>query len=107
MTKPATDLPVGSPKSEATWPEPCQTAAMFCPRRGGGLEQAMSSGPKATMPLPFDELVEAIKQRRSNYGHISGLRLDRAAPGEAWSSLPYRPVSVSYTHLTLPTKRIV
>lgn len=28
------------------------------------------------------------------YGHISGLQLDRAAPGEAWSSLPYRPVFV-------------
>jgi uncharacterized protein (TIGR00369 family) len=49
------------------------------------------------MPLPFDELVEAITQRRSDYGHISGLRLDRAAPGEAWSSLPYRPVFVGDT----------
>jgi uncharacterized protein (TIGR00369 family) len=44
--------------------------------------------------LPFDELAEAIKARRSVYGAISGLRLDRAAPGEAWSSLPYRPVFV-------------
>src|SRR5260221_5073696 len=45
-------------------------------------------------PLPFDELAEAIKGRRSVYGYISGLRLDRAASGEAWSSLPYRPVFV-------------
>src|SRR6266478_4856583 len=45
-------------------------------------------------PLPFDELAEAIKGRRSVYGLISGLRLDRATPGEAWSSLPYRPVFV-------------
>src|SRR5579864_5212565 len=45
-------------------------------------------------PLPFDELAEAIRRRRSVYGAISGLTLDRAAPGEAWSSLPYRPVFV-------------
>jgi len=47
--------------------------------------------------LSFDELAEAIKGRRSVYGEISGLRLDRAAPGEAWSSLPYRPVFVGDT----------
>ena len=49
------------------------------------------------MPLPFDDLASAIKRRRSVYGSISGLRLDRAAPGEAWSSLPYRPVFVGDT----------
>ncbi len=48
-------------------------------------------------PLPFDQLAEAIKRRRSVYGRISGLRLDRADPGEAWSSLPYRPVFVGDT----------
>src|SRR5258708_33138011 len=48
-------------------------------------------------PLPFDELAEAIKGRRSIYGLISGPRLDRAAPGEAWSNLPYRPVFVGDT----------
>ena len=47
--------------------------------------------------LPFEELAEAIKRRRSVYGYISGLRLDRASPGEAWSSLPYRPVFVGDT----------
>src|ERR1700686_2989073 len=47
--------------------------------------------------LPFDELAEAIKGRRSVYGLISGPRLDRAAPGEAWTSLPYRPVFVGDT----------
>src|SRR5665647_1750310 len=57
----------------------------------------MSSASKPNMPLPFDDLVEAIKLRRSVYGYISGLRLDRAAPGEAWSSLPYRPVFVGDT----------
>src|SRR5512140_393503 len=45
-------------------------------------------------PLPFDSLTEAIKGRRSVYGYISGLRLDRTAPGEAWSSLPYQSVFV-------------
>jgi len=50
------------------------------------------------MPLlPFDELAQAIAGRRSVYGSISGLRLDRAGPGEAWSSLPYRPVFVGDT----------
>src|SRR5258707_14349999 len=48
-------------------------------------------------PLPFDELAKAIKGRLSVDGLISGLRLDRAAPGEAWSSLPYRPVFVGDT----------
>jgi uncharacterized protein (TIGR00369 family) len=49
------------------------------------------------LPLPFDEFEQAIKARRSVYGSISGLRLDRTAPGEAWSSLPYRPVFVGDT----------
>src|SRR5947199_8859252 len=57
----------------------------------------MSKTPIPNAPLPFDELAEAIKGRRSVYGSISGLRLDRAAPGEAWSSLPYRPVFVGDT----------
>src|SRR5215813_12162918 len=47
--------------------------------------------------LPFDQLAKAIQARRSVYGYASGLRLDRAAPGEAWSSLPYRPVFVGDT----------
>jgi uncharacterized protein (TIGR00369 family) len=47
--------------------------------------------------LPFDQLAKAIEARRSVYGYISGLRLDRASPGEAWSSLPYRPVFVGDT----------
>ncbi|MCP3394836.1 PaaI family thioesterase [Bradyrhizobium sp. CCGB12] len=53
----------------------------------------------STLPttLPFEELAEAIQGRRSDYGHISGLKLDRFAPGEAWSSLPYRPVFVGDT----------
>src|SRR5580698_11542226 len=45
-------------------------------------------------PLPFDRLAEAIQSRRSDYGFISGLRLDRVARGEAWSSLPYRPIFI-------------
>lgn len=47
--------------------------------------------------LSFEELAEAVKDRRSDYGHISGLRLDRFAPGEAWSSLPHRPAFVGDT----------
>src|SRR6187551_3456647 len=56
----------------------------------------MSKAPVIT-PLPFDQLAEAIKASRSVYGHISGLKLDRAERGEAWSSLPYRPVFVGDT----------
>src|SRR6476469_8683996 len=56
-----------------------------------------SSTPSLPATLPFEELAEAIKGRRSDYGHISGLQLDRFAPGEAWSSLPYRPVFVGDT----------
>src|SRR6476469_9901234 len=56
-----------------------------------------SSTPSLPATLPFEELAEAIKGRRSDYGTVSGLRLDRAAPGEAWSSLPYRPVFVGDT----------
>jgi uncharacterized protein (TIGR00369 family) len=55
----------------------------------------MSRSPNT--PLPFDQLAKAIEARRSDYGRSSGLRLDRAAPGEAWSSLPYRPVFVGDT----------
>src|SRR5437764_12396862 len=57
----------------------------------------MPKTPTPNAPLPFDELAGAIKGRRSVYGSISGLQLDRAAPGEAWSSLPYRPVFVGDT----------
>jgi uncharacterized protein (TIGR00369 family) len=51
----------------------------------------------SSKPLPFEKLAKAIESRRSVYGTISGLRLDRAAAGEAWSSLPYRPVFVGDT----------
>jgi len=44
--------------------------------------------------LPFEELARAVHKRRSVYGFLSGLKLDRSAPGEAWTSLPYRPVFV-------------
>src|SRR5205085_5925711 len=57
----------------------------------------MSKTPIPNAALPFDELAEAIKGRRSVYGSISRLQLDRAAPGEAWSSLPYRPVFIGDT----------
>jgi uncharacterized protein (TIGR00369 family) len=52
-----------------------------------------------TAALPFDELAAVVAERRrfSVYGHISGQRLDRAAPGEAWTSLPFRPVFVRDT----------
>ncbi len=57
----------------------------------------MSTPPMINAPLPFEELAQAIQRRRSTYGHISGLQLDRAEPGEAWASLPYRPVFVGDT----------
>ncbi len=45
-------------------------------------------------PLPFEQLAKAIAEHRSLYGRASGLRIDRAERGEAWSSLPYQPVFV-------------
>jgi uncharacterized protein (TIGR00369 family) len=48
-------------------------------------------------PLPFDALLHAVGSRRSSYGYISGLALGRAAPGEVWTSLAYRPVFVGDT----------
>src|ERR1700688_1587176 len=57
----------------------------------------MTENSNSSMPLPFDELAQAIKARRSVYGYISGLALDRAAPGEAWTTLKYRPVFVGDT----------
>jgi uncharacterized protein (TIGR00369 family) len=55
------------------------------------------SEPSPQSPLAFDEMAAAIQRRRSTYGHISGLQLDRFAPGEAWASLPYHPVFVGDT----------
>ena len=52
---------------------------------------------KSQTTRPFDDLSEAIKGRRSIYGQISGLEMDRCAPGEAWARLPYRPVFVGDT----------
>ncbi len=57
----------------------------------------MSKPSPQPSPLAFDELAAAIQRRRSTYGHISGLALDRFAPGEAWASLPYHPVFVGDT----------
>ena len=52
-----------------------------------------------TAALPFDELAAVVAERRrsSVYGHISGQQLDHAAPGEARTSLPFRPVFVGDT----------
>src|SRR6516162_6830328 len=62
-----------------------------------GYKAGMSKPSMPGTPLPFDKLADAIQRRRSTYGHISGLQLDRAAPGEAWASLPYRPAFVGDT----------
>lgn len=43
-------------------------------------------------PLPFEQLAKAIAERRSLYGRASGLLIDRAERGEAWSRLPYQSV---------------
>src|SRR3954470_4409494 len=56
----------------------------------------MSSTPPPA-PLAFDDLLRAVGSRRSSYGYISGLALDRAAPGEVWTSLEYRPAFIGDT----------
>ena len=48
-------------------------------------------------PLPFEQLVKAIAERRSLYGRASGLAIDRVERGEAWARLPYQPVFVGDT----------
>lgn len=45
-------------------------------------------------PLPFEQIAKVIAERRSLYGRASGLRIDRAERGEAWSSLPYQSAFV-------------
>ena len=57
----------------------------------------MSTTSPPSPPLPFDQLLRAVSSRRSSDGYISGLALDRAGPGEAWTSLTYRPVFVGDT----------
>jgi uncharacterized protein (TIGR00369 family) len=57
----------------------------------------MSTPSTPSPPLPFDDLLHAVGSRRSSYGYISGLALDRAAPGEVWTSLAYRPAFVGDT----------
>jgi uncharacterized protein (TIGR00369 family) len=57
----------------------------------------MSSPSTPSTPLPFEQLLRAVGSRRSSYGYISGLALDRAGPGEVWTSLAYRPVFVGDT----------
>jgi uncharacterized protein (TIGR00369 family) len=57
----------------------------------------MCSPSTPSPPLPFEDLLHAVGARRSAYGYISGLALDRAGPGEVWTSLPYRPVFVGDT----------
>ena len=57
----------------------------------------MSSTPPPSTPLAFEDLLRAVGSRRSSYGYISGLALDRAAPGEVWTSLQYRPAFVGDT----------
>src|SRR6195952_1112212 len=51
---------------------------------------------KAPSP-PCDRPLPAVASRRSSYGYLSKLALDRAAPGEAWTSLAYRPGFVGDT----------
>src|SRR6202166_260116 len=57
----------------------------------------MSSSPTPSPPLPFEDLLRTVSSRRSSYGFISERALDRAAPGESWTTLKYRPVFVGDT----------
>ena len=60
-------------------------------------EKPAPASPSPRAPLAFDDLARHIKKRRSVYGYVSGLSLDHAEPGEAWSSLAYNPVFVGDT----------
>jgi uncharacterized protein (TIGR00369 family) len=52
-----------------------------------------------TTALLFDGRAAVVAERRrsSVYGHIGGHQLDRAGPGEAWTSLPFRSVFIGDT----------
>ena len=58
------------------------------------IEGAMQDDQTEPRALSFDDKARMIQNRRSIHGGIIGLKLDRYAPGEAWSSLPYHPVFV-------------
>ncbi len=45
---------------------------------------------------PFEEIVATVSDSHSYFGRLAGFQVDRAAPAEAWTSLPYRPVFVGY-----------
>lgn len=60
-------------------------------------DQSIPQQSSAKTSRPFEQLAQAATKHRSVYGHISGLQLDRTAPGEAWTILPYRPVFVGDT----------
>jgi uncharacterized protein (TIGR00369 family) len=57
----------------------------------------MSDHHNEARALSFDDKERMIKSRRSIHGGIIGLQLDRCAPAEAWTSLPYHPVFVGDT----------
>ncbi|ABE38367.1 Phenylacetic acid degradation-related protein [Rhodopseudomonas palustris BisB5] len=59
-----------------------------------GIMPDTSSEPRA---ISFDEKARMLQLRRSIHGAIIGLKLDRFAPAQAWSSLPYHPVFVGDT----------
>jgi uncharacterized protein (TIGR00369 family) len=63
---------------------------------GFGLLCCCDHADRAYYDAGLDELIAAVSERRrfSVFGHISGLSLDRAAPGQAWTILPYRPVFI-------------
>src|SRR3954451_20334096 len=45
-------------------------------------------------PLPVPQLAHAIAARLSLYSRASARAIDRAGPGEAWTSLPHQSVFV-------------
>ncbi|MCG6205646.1 hotdog fold thioesterase [Rhodopseudomonas sp. HC1] len=57
----------------------------------------MTSTPSPDSSFAIEQKASLIKRRRSVHGGLIGLQLDRHAPGEAWSSLPYHPVFVGDT----------
>ena len=44
----------------------------------------------------FEEVKQRTEGGHSYFGRLAGMRIDRKAPGEAWSSMPYRPEFVGY-----------
>lgn len=56
----------------------------------------MSEAPRTPDQQAFEENANRIRGHFSYFGRNANFQIDRMAPGEAWTRLPYQPVFVGY-----------